>query len=430
MCFSSLWRMLDLSWSQVVSYFSKDFLLVSTDFGPGSQTYAGAVHRMPKRQTLRWSFRLWTCPAHVRFMCTFQARTDDRLSSECTTVEEGNILGSFPYSLWRGDSGSCSSDMLRLGCRELVWRVWSKLNNKSLLYSEQSLLWKAWRANMNNEWLEASWSLFCVNFAMCKALDLRQGRFWLCVKAAQPPAASGTAICELPHYGPAMPSCRRVICMTGSWRVQMNLVEVEVASKLLIIWRGLVPEHGQQIGGAGWHVRQWYIEGTEAQRFRLADFPCRSWMCRKMRTVGSDVGNLWICDLNSLRLEWMELKYVEICWNPVLAKSHSRRICLLYGTAQRVMCSKSHFDAHAHTHTHFQCLKVSVTVCWPTGLDYFRELFAPPLAEWIQQLPARTELRRDSLLSFSIVFKNIQNRIFAGASEKPRSVGEIGLGTS
>ena len=42
---------------------------------------------------------------------------------------------------------------------------------------------------------------------MCKALDLRQGRFWLCVKAAQPPAASGTAICELPHYGPAMPPC-------------------------------------------------------------------------------------------------------------------------------------------------------------------------------------------------------------------------------
>ena len=208
MCFSFLLRMLDLSWSQVVSYFSKDFLLVSTDFGPGSQTYAGAVHRMPKRQTLRWSFRLWTCPAHVRFVCTFQARTDaDRLSSKCTTVEEGNILGSFPYSLWRGDSGSCSSDMLRLGCRELVWRVWSKLNNKSPLFSEQSLLWKAWRANMNNELLEASWSVFCVNFAMCKALDLRQGRFWLCVKAAQPPAASGTAICELPHYGPAMPPC-------------------------------------------------------------------------------------------------------------------------------------------------------------------------------------------------------------------------------
>jgi hypothetical protein len=143
----------------------------------------------------------------------------------------------------------------------------------------------------------------------------------------------------------------------------MNLVEVEVASKLSIIWRhgGLVPEHGQQIGGAGWHFRQWYIEGTEAQRFRLADFPCRSWMCRKMRTVGSDVGSLWICDLNSLRLEWMELKYVEI---------QSLQSLILDGYASCMArlnewCAVRVISMHMHTHiqTHTHTLPVFYSLC-------------------------------------------------------------------
>ena len=143
------------------------------------------------------SVSLSCCPAHFRFMCTLTGYPRSvRLWKRGTSLEASPTL--FEGEIQ--DHVAEISLVQRAGLTRLT-----DLRKATDYFCPRKACFGKLREQIRTTDCFGLFEESLKSFANCACCAgfVTAGRFWLCIKAAQPPAASDTAICELPHYGPA-----------------------------------------------------------------------------------------------------------------------------------------------------------------------------------------------------------------------------------